>query len=71
MLIKTISQALANSERFFILSVKKGRHDDSLMSLVVLESFAALQLKLMSIRKMDNMKHYTRIKKFITVFEGC
>ena len=69
-LIKVINQRLSNSERDFILSVKKGVPDYSLMPFDHLEDLPALKWKLLNIRNMDKEKHQAMLKKLTVVLEG-
>ena len=69
-LIKVINQMLSNNERDFILSVKKGDPDYSLMPFDNLEGLPALKWKLINIRNMDKEKHRAMLKKLTVVLEG-
>lgn len=69
-LIKVINQMLSSSEREFILSVKKGDPDYSLMPFDNLKDLPALKWKLINIRKMDKAKHQAMLKKLTVVLEG-
>lgn len=69
-LIKVINQMLSNSERDFILSVKKGDPDYSLMPFGDLEDFPALKWKLVNIRNMNKVKHQAMLHKLTVVLEG-
>lgn len=56
-LINTINEILKDDERKFLVSIKEGNPDWSLMPLEGMERLPALQWKLQNIRKMDNEKH--------------
>ena len=56
-LIKTISKELTDNERKFLLSVKIGQPDYSLMPFENLANLPALKWKLINIQKMDKKKH--------------
>lgn len=62
-LVKDINQSLTNNERQFLLSIKKGEPDYSLMPFENLEQLPALQWKLINIRKMDKAKHKVMLNK--------
>jgi len=68
-LIKVINQMLSSSEREFIMSVKKGDPDYSLMPFDNLEDLPALKWKLINIRNMDKAKHQAMLKKLTVVLE--
>ena len=69
-LITVINQTLSSSDREFILSMKKGDPDYSLMPSDNLEDFPALKWTLINIRNMDKSKHKAMLKKLTVVLEG-
>ena len=62
-LIKIINQELSHNERKFILSVKQGQPDYSLMPFDHLDEFPALKWKIINIQKMDRKKHVRMIEQ--------
>jgi hypothetical protein len=69
-LINTINKILQDNERQFLLSVKTGNPDWSLMPLKGIEQLPAIQWELQNIRKMDNKKHHEMLEKLKAVLEG-
>jgi len=69
-LIKTINLGLTNHEKDFILSVKQGHPDYSLMEFDHLHEFPALNWKVMNIKKMDKNKHRKMINKLELVLNS-
>ena len=68
-LIQTIEKTLTDNEKEFILSVKKGSPNYSLMPYNDLETFPALQWKLFNIQKMSKEKHLKMLKALTHVLE--
>lgn len=68
-LIKTIHHDLLINERQFLLSVKNGTPDYTLLSFSNLEQFPALQWKLVNINKMDRNKHSLMMNKLRTALQ--
>lgn len=68
-LIKTLLETLTESERKFLLSVKKGEPDYSLMPFNHLEQLPALQWKLINVRKMEKNKHTKMLNKLKKVLD--
>ncbi|MBI5448616.1 MAG: nucleotidyl transferase AbiEii/AbiGii toxin family protein [Gammaproteobacteria bacterium] len=66
-LIKTINHDLLMSERKFLLSIKNGTPDYTLLSFSNLDQFPALRWKLINIKKIDRKKHSLMIDKLKTV----
>jgi len=62
-LIKTINQGLSSNEREFILSIKHGQPNYSLMPFDNLDKLPALKWKVINIQKMDRNKRDMMIKK--------
>ena len=62
-LINTINKILKDDERKFLVSIKEGNPDWSLIPLEGKEQLPALQWKLQNIRKMDNEKHKEMLNK--------
>ena len=69
-IIKVINQMLSSSDREFILSVKKGDPDYSLMPFDNSEDLPALKWKLINILNMDKVKHQAMLKKLTVMLEG-
>ena len=67
LLIKTISDELTDNERKFLLSIKTGQPDYSLMPFDNLEYLPALKWKLINIQKMDKTKHSKMLDKLKSV----
>lgn len=68
-LINTINNDLSMNERNFLLSIKNGSPDYSLLPFSNIEQFPALQWKLFNIKKMDNIKHSIMVNKLKTVLK--
>lgn len=66
-LIKMINKELTNSEREFILSVKKGKPECSLMPFANLDKLPALTWKVKNILNMDKRKHRDMLGKLESV----
>lgn len=66
-LINTINNDLSTNEKEFLISIKNGIPDYSLMLFPNLEQFPALQWKLINIKKMDTIKHSAMIDKLRVV----
>lgn len=66
-LVKTIKEGLTDAERQFILSIKKGEPDWTLIGFEGVERLPAIQWKLLNIKKMDKGKHKQALKKL----EAC
>lgn len=66
-LIKDINEKLTTNERNFLLSVKKGEPDYSLMSFKHLEQLPALQWKIINVQKMEKNKRNTMLNKLRAV----
>ncbi|GJM06016.1 MAG: hypothetical protein DHS20C09_20120 [marine bacterium B5-7] len=62
-LVETLHGSLTDAEKQFLLSLKKGKPDYSLLPFEQLERFPALQWKLINIRKMDSNKHREMLNK--------
>ena len=62
-LIKTIDQELSSNEREFILSVKQGKPNYTLMPFDNLAELPALKWKILNVRKMDKKKHAVMLNK--------
>ena len=68
-LIKTINQGLSNNERNFILSVKQGQPDYSLMPFDNLDQLPALKWKITNVRRMNKQKHIVMLNKLSEILE--
>ena len=66
-LVKQIQHDLTNSEREFLLSVKQGEPDYTLLPFEHLASLPGVQWKLMNIRRMDKNKHEMMLDKLKAV----
>lgn len=62
-LINTINKILKENERKFLVSIKEGKPDWTLMPLEGIETLPALQWKLQNIVKMDDKKHKAMLNK--------
>jgi hypothetical protein len=62
-LVKAIGQKLTDTERQFILSVKKGSPRWELLELEGIGKLPAVQWKLMNISRMDKKKHMAALRK--------
>lgn len=68
-LIRQILQSLTTNERIFLLSVKKGEPDWSLIPIPGIENLPALEWKRINIKKMDPQKHQDVLDKLKKVLE--
>lgn len=68
-LIKKIQKDLSKNERNFILSVKSGNPDYSLLPFKNIDKLPAVQWKLINIKKMDKKKHVAMLKKLKSILE--
>ncbi len=68
-LIKKINQGLLNNEKDFILSIKQGKPNYSLMPFDHLDVLPALKWKLINVRKMDKNKHVKMLDKLESALE--
>jgi hypothetical protein len=62
-LVKAIREKLTDTERQFMLSVKKGSPQWELFELEGIERMPAVQWKLINISRMDKKKHMTALRK--------
>ena len=65
-LITEIKETLLDSERKFLLSIKLGEPDWSLMPGLNLQNLPALKWKVMNVQRMDKTKHQAAIGKSAT-----
>lgn len=68
-LIKTLLRSLTEDERRFLISVKAGEPDYSLLPIRDLDQLPALKWKIINIHKMDKRKHAMMIGKLSTILE--
>ena len=68
-LIKTVNQDLTGNEKEFLLSLKNGTPNYTLLPFNNLASLPALQWKLANIQKMAKQKHQDRLEKLKAVLE--
>jgi len=68
-LVTDINQTLTSNERCFLLSVKQGEPNYSLMPFDHLEQLPALQWKLINVRKMEKTKHASMLNKLKAVLD--
>ncbi len=68
-LIKIIQKDLSKDERNFILSVKSGNPDYSLLPFKNIDKLPAVQWKLINIKKMDKKKHADMLSKLKNILE--
>lgn len=68
-LIKFLNHSLTIKERQFLLSLKKGEPDWSLLDILDIEHFPAIQWKLLNIRRMEKQKHQMALNKLRDVLE--
>ncbi len=68
-LIHIINHDLSANERDFLLSMKQGEPDYSLLPFQNIEQFPALQWKLINIKKMDAAKHSLMLNKLRAVLK--
>jgi predicted nucleotidyltransferase component of viral defense system len=66
-MIDVLQQTLTETERRFLLSLKKGRPEWDLMAIDGIERLPAIQWKLLNIRKMNPQKRAEAIEKLQTV----
>jgi predicted nucleotidyltransferase component of viral defense system len=66
-MIHTLQHTLTDREKKFLLSLKKGQPEWSLMAIDGIETFPAMQWKLMNIQKMDIHKRAEALEKLQTV----
>lgn len=62
-LISEINNTLSNEERLFLISVKKGEPDYTLLNINNIEHLPALKWKIANINKMDKTKHAIMLEK--------
>lgn len=62
-LVKLINEGLTDKERRFLMSIKSGVPDWSLMDIQNIEQLPAIQWKLRNIKNMDERKHKEAIEK--------
>ena len=62
-LIDTIKNTMTENEKQFLLSIKQGQPDWSLMPVAGIEQLPAIQWKLVNIRKMDKKKQIESLQK--------
>ncbi len=68
-LIKEILETLTNNERKFLLSIKKGEPDWSLLPIPGIEKLPGLAWKKMNVGKMDRQKHLEALDKLKKVLQ--
>lgn len=68
-LIHQILQLLTNNERQFLLSIKAGDPDWSLLPISNLKNFPAIEWKLVNIRKMDKKKRAHALEKLKNILK--
>ena len=68
-LLKLLPGSFTKNEREFLLSVKQGDPDYSLLPFEHLNQLPALQWKIINVRKMDKVKRVTMLKKLKAVLE--
>lgn len=68
-LVHTILNDFSDNERQFLLSVKLGEPDWSLMQIPDIEKLPALQWKILNIKRMDKDKRQVLFKKLYSVLE--
>jgi predicted nucleotidyltransferase component of viral defense system len=66
-MISTLQQTLTDQEKGFLLSLKKGQPEWSLMAIDGIETLPAIQWKLMNIQKMSTHKHAEALARLQTV----
>lgn len=66
-LIKILLTSLTEDERNFLLLLKQGKPDYSLLPFQNLEQLPALKWKLINVKKMDKKKHIMMINKLRSV----
>lgn len=68
-LISDIQSSLTDNERKFLLSIKTGQPDYSLMLFKHLDQLSALQWKLLNIRRMSKLKHQKMLNSLQKILE--
>src|SRR3990167_2461763 len=68
-LIKTIQKNLSSDERNFILSIKSGNPDYTLLPFKNIDKLPAVQWKLINIKKMDKKKYAIMLEKLKSILE--
>lgn len=68
-LINTIQADLTNNERLFLISIKEGSPDWSLLPIENIEKLPALQWKLINIKKMNKNSHQQALDKLKKVLQ--
>ncbi|MBF2758902.1 MAG: nucleotidyl transferase AbiEii/AbiGii toxin family protein [Ectothiorhodospiraceae bacterium AqS1] len=68
-LFEWVANALSENERRFLLSIKQGEPDWSLLPFKGLDRWPAIQWKLLNIRKMDNHRHKTALNRLREVLQ--
>ncbi|MBN1684108.1 MAG: nucleotidyl transferase AbiEii/AbiGii toxin family protein [Gammaproteobacteria bacterium] len=68
-LIDTLSNDLTETERYFLLSIKKGEPDWNLLPFDHLDQLPGLKWKLLNVRKMSKTKHQKMIDKLKTILK--
>ena len=68
-LIEWVATALSESERMFLLSVKQGEPDWTLLPFADLEHWPAIQWKLHNIRQMSPRAHEVAVDRLRAVLE--
>ena len=68
-LFDMIPRILSENEKQFLISLKKGEPDWSLLPVANIEKLPAIQWKLYNIRKLDKRKHLEQLKKLETVLK--
>jgi predicted nucleotidyltransferase component of viral defense system len=66
-LLSTIHQTLTREEKEFLLSIKQGEPQWSLIDIAHIENLPAIQWKLQNIRRMDKVKHQHAVQKLKSV----
>ena len=62
-LITAVQTSLNDTERSFLLSIKRGEPDWDILGIDHFEKLPSLQWKLINIRKMDKKKHLQALQK--------
>lgn len=68
-LIQTINQVLTDKERGFLLSVKRGEPDFSLMPFEHLDQLPALKWKVINVKNMEKQKHQIMLNKLKMILD--
>ena len=66
---KTLTRALHDDEKEFLVSVKRGEPDWDRLGIEHLAQLPAIQWKLINIRKMDAAKQKAALNRLITALE--